>query len=434
MEVPEKTMNIVFITHIFYPEMGAPAARVFETAKAWVDAGHKVTVVTCFPNHPTGVIPEQYKGLIFKEEEIDRIRVLRNFVYATPNEGFFARIIGHLSFMFSSVFLSLHKIKKPDVIIVTSPPYFSIFSAYFISLVKQVPFVLDVRDLWPEAVVKLGVLKNKAIISILEFFELFFYRKAAKVVVVTKSFKDTLISRGINGDKIEVITNGVDHKFFTLPSNEELEKLRDAYNLKNKFVVLYAGTHGMSHALEKIIDAANILRSNENITFMFVGEGAEKKKIIEHAKKLGINNVQFLSGQPKELMPKIYGLADVCLVSLKNIELFQKSVPSKIFEIMACNKPIVAGLKGETKDILLEAGCSLVVEPENPQEITKAILTLVNDKDFKNNLASNGRQFVLRYYTRKSLAQKYENVLNEVLKKQADSSNIRKIKSNRKKS
>lgn len=410
-------MNIVFITHIFYPEMGAPAARVFETAKAWVDAGHKVTVVTCFPNHPTGVIPAQYKGLLSKEEEIEGIRVLRNFVYATPNEGFFARIIGHLSFMFSSVLLSVHKIKNPDVIIVTSPPYFSIFAAYFISFVKKVPFVFEVRDLWPESVVKLGVLKNKAIIGILEFFEMFYYRKAAKVVVVTKSFKDTLISRGINEDKIEVITNGADDRFIALPSNEEIEQLRDSYNLKNKFVVLYAGTHGMSHALEKIIDAADLLKGYEDITFLFVGEGAEKKNIIEHAQQLGIKNVQFLPGQPKELMPKIYGLADVCVVSLKNLELFDKVIPSKIFEIMACNKPIIASLKGESKELLLAANCSLVVELENSQEIAKAILILAKDKDYKNNLANNGRKFVLRHYTRQSLAQKYENLLKEIVRK-----------------
>lgn len=409
-------MNIVFICHYFYPEIGAPSARIMETAKAWVDMGHSVTVITCFPNHPTGVIPEKYRGLCFKEENIEGIKVLRNYVYATPNEGFIRKTLGHLSFMFSSVLFSLPKIKKPDVIIVSSPTYFSVFSAFFMSLVKRVPFIFEVRDLWPEAIVKLGVLKNKAIISILEFFEMNFYRKAAKVVVVTKSFKDNLISRGINADKIEVITNGVDDRFFTSPPYAEIEKLKETYGLKDKFVILYVGAHGISHALEKIIDAAEILRNERDIFFFFVGEGAEKKKIIRQAEGLGLENVKFLAGQPKELMPAIYGLADICLVPLKKIELFKEFIPSKIFEIMACKKPIVASLEGEAQEILTEAGSALVVEPENSGEIANAILSLKSDKGLTDRLADNGREFVQKYYTRKGLAQKYLDILGHIYK------------------
>lgn len=409
-------MNLVFICHYFYPELGAPSARIFETAKAWVELGHNVTIVTCFPNHPTGVISQKYKGLYFKEEEIDGIRVLRNYVYATPNEGFFKKTLGHISFMISSVLFSLFKLKNPDVIIVSSPTYFSVFSAYFMSLVKRAPFIFEVRDLWPEAIVKLGVLKNKVIISILEFFEMYFYNKAAKVIVVTKSFKDNLVRRGVNADKIEVITNGVDESFFISQPNEEIKILKEQFGLKNKFVVLYIGAHGISHALDKVIKVAEILRDNKSINFLFVGEGAEKKKIIKQAEELGLENVIFLPGQPKDRMPAIYGLADICLVPLKKIELFKEFIPSKIFEIMACKKPIIASLEGEAKEILLDANSAVVVEPENSEEIASAILNLKNDKDLRNRFAENGRKFVQKSFTRKGLAQKYINILERVSK------------------
>lgn len=406
-------MNIVIVCHYFYPEIGAPQARIFETAKVWVNLGHHVTVVTCFPNHPTGVIPEKYKGKFFSEEEVEGIKVLRNYVYATPNEGFFRKTLGHLSFMLSSVLFSLPRIKKTDVIIVSSPTYFSVFSAYFMSWFKRVPFVFEVRDLWPEAIVELGVLRNKAIIKILEFFEMCFYRKASKVVVVTNSFKSKLISRGVPSDKIHVITNGVDDKFFVLPREPEVRALRDQHGLLGKFVVLYVGAHGISHALEKIVDTADILRDKKDIHFLFVGEGAEKSKIIQKAKDLGLENVTFLSGQSKDTMPKIYALADVVLVPLKKIELFKEFIPSKIFEIMACEKPIIASVKGETRGILLRAGSALVSEPEDSLGIAQGIVKLKDDKTLRYKLGMNGQEFVKRYFTRQWLAEKYLSILQK---------------------
>jgi len=406
-------VKIGFLTHYFPPEIGAPSARIYEMAKNWVKSGHQVKAVTCFPNHPTGEIPEEYEGLKFKKEEMDGIEVYRNYVYATPNKGFIKKIFNHLSFMFSSVLFSLRKIGEIDITVVSSPTFFSIFSGYLFSLIKRTPFILEIRDLWPAAIVELGVLKNKFIISVLEAIELFFYRRADKIVVVTRSFKENLISRGIDAEKIEVITNGVDINFFK--NKFQNKELLEKYNLEDKFIVEYIGAHGLSQALDKIIYAAEKLKEYEDIHFVFVGEGAEKEKIMDLSEELELNNITFISQKPKEMMPEFYNIADICLVPLKDVELFETFIPSKIFEIMACEKPIVASLSGETKSILDEAQSAVTVEPENIDQIAAAILEIKNNPQIAEEMGKKGREFVVENYSRSSLADKYLNVMNQAI-------------------
>ena len=406
-------MKIGFLTHYFPPEIGAPAARIYEMAREWVGADHNVKVVTCFPNHPTGEIPEEYQGMKFKKEEMDGIEVFRNYVYATPNKGIIKKTLNHLSFMFSSLLFSLRKIGAIDISVVSSPTFFSIFSGYIFSILKRTPFVLEIRDLWPAAIVELGIIKNRVIISILEWIELFFYKRADMVVVVTESFKDNLVERGINPDKIKVITNGVDTEFFQREKPDE--DLLAEYDLQDKFVVEYIGAHGNSQGLETIIKVADRLKNQDDIEFLFVGEGAEKEKLVNLAKELELDNVTFVSQQPKEKVPDFYNVSDVCLVPLKDIDIFETFIPSKIFEIMACERPIVASLRGETEEILNNAGSSLVVEPENVEEISEAILKLKNDPGLGEKLGKNGREFVKKKYSRKALAQEYLEYMQELV-------------------
>jgi glycosyltransferase involved in cell wall biosynthesis len=251
-------MNIVYMCQHFYPEIGAPSIRILELSKEWVKSGHNVTVVTAFPNHPTGKIPDQYRGCIFKTEYHEGIRILRNFIYATPNKGKFRRIVSHLSFMISSLILSLPRLGKADVIIVSSPPFFSAISGFIMSCIKRRPFVFEVRDLWPAAINDLGVVKSGLIIKVLESLELFLYRRAQKVVVVTESFKEDLIRRGIPLTKIEVIFNGVDPGRFT---GIDAKTVKRTYGLEERMVILYSGTHGIAHSLEMILMAAERLRN-----------------------------------------------------------------------------------------------------------------------------------------------------------------------------
>lgn len=401
-------MEILLISHYFPPEIGAPSARLYEMGKEWVKEGHQVTVLTGFPNHPTGIIPESYRGKLSMEENMDGIRVIRSYVYATPNEGFVKKTLGHISFMFSSVVQSFFKVSKPDVVVVSSPTFFSMFSASFYSLFKRSKLVLDIRDLWPAAIVELGVLKNKPIIKTLEFFEKAFYKQADSIVVVTNSFKNNLVDRGIPEKKIKVITNGVDTEQFQYRETAgEILKEKLGYK-QTDFIGLYIGAHGLSQSLHTLLDVAEKL---PQVKFLFVGEGAEKKKLIQIKEKKSLDNVQFIEGQEKKYITDYYSLSDVCFIPLRNIELFKTFIPSKMFEIMSNSRPVIASVEGESADILIKSKGALLTSPENSQGIADGILTLIDDEKKRCEMGRNGREFVIRNFTRKSLAKKYLEIL-----------------------
>ncbi|MCL6589616.1 MAG: glycosyltransferase family 4 protein [Firmicutes bacterium] len=411
-------MRIIYLCHYFYPEIGAPPARVVEMASEWVKAGHQVTVVTGFPNHPTGVIPREYRGYIFKEESYLGIRVLRNWLLATPNEGVVKRTICHLSFMVSAVVLSLPRLGKNDVIIASSPTFFSAFAAWFISRVKRIPFVFEVRDLWPAAIAGLGVLRPGRVIRMLEKMELWLYRKAAKVVVVTRSFREDLIQRGVPEGKIEIVYNGVDyHKYGGL----DQAAAKKQYGFEKKLVVLYAGALGLSHSLETLLEAARNLQARENVQFLLVGEGARKKFLIERAGELGLKNVAFWEGQPWARMPEIYALADICIVSLRGIALFDKFIPSKIFEILASRRPMVACLAGEAAKLVAGSGAARVVAPEDAAALTESLEELLDDADLRAKMGESGYQYVVKNFNRFELARQYTGILETVVKRKAKS-------------
>lgn len=403
-------MKIVVICHYFPPEIGAPSARIYEMSKRWVELGNEVHVVTCFPNHPTGIIPDEYKGMKYKLENMDGIHVHRNYIYATPNKGFIKKTLGHISFMLSSVFYSMKKIDKPDVIITSSPTFFSIISGYWYSLRKKADFILEIRDLWPAAMIELGVMKEGFITRVLEKMEMFFYKKSKILIMVTQSFKENVVSRGIDEGKVHVITNGFNQELFY--PREKNEDLVNKYNLQDKFVISYVGAHGISQNLSTILEVAKKLKTNKNIEFVFVGEGAEKEKLKQIANDKKLSNVQFIDSQPKELIPEFYNSSDLCLIPLKNIELFKTFIPSKMFEIMACGVPIVASLEGEAAQILEDSKAAKVVKPDNPEEIASAIIELINDKEKYNGMKANGPGFVVENFARNKLAEKYLELIN----------------------
>lgn len=406
-----KPLNIVYMCHYFHPELGAPSARGLEMARVWRDAGHTVKVVTCFPNHPTGVIPEEYRGESFRIETIEGLTVYRNFVYATPNEGFVKKTIGHLSFMVSSVIQSLPRIGDVDVIVVSSPTFFSVLSAWVFSCVKRRPFVFDVRDLWPAIFVELGVLKNKLIIKTLEAIEMFLYRQASRVVLVTESFTEILAQRGVPRDKLVTLTNGVDLSFYQ-PGPKEGD-LRRELGLEAKFVGLYIGAHGISQGLESLVEAAELLKDDPEVVFLFVGEGAKKKELTAQAEAKGLTNIRFLGGQPKDRMPAFYQAADACFVPLRQIEMFETFIPSKMFEIMGCARPIIASVAGEPRRILEASGGAVLTAPQDVEAIAEAVRRLKADPD-REAIGRAGRAFVEQHYDRRVLAQRYLDTLEAI--------------------
>lgn len=405
-------MRVALLCHYFHPEIGAPSARLMALAKDLTALGHEVTAVTCFPNHPTGVIPESYRGRWAAREELHGITVLRNWVYATPNRGMLKKTLGHLSFMLSSVILGGPRLGKIDALVVSSPTFFSVISAWVLSIFKRIPFVFEVRDLWPAIFIDLGVLRNRLLIWILETLEMFLYRRSAAVVTVTESFRRILLDRGLAPDKVHTITNGVDLADFS--PGEAPDALRRELGLGGRFVVLYIGAHGISHALEAILRAARALEGPEGPLFLFVGEGAEKPALVQRAKEWGLGNVRFLDGQPRERVLDFYRLADLALVPLRDVPLFDTFIPSKMFEIMACAKPIVASVRGEAAEILAASGAAAVVAPEDSERIAAVVAELRADPERRRRMGEAGLDFVRKNYQRRLLAEKYAALLESV--------------------
>ncbi|MCR8632416.1 glycosyltransferase family 4 protein [Paenibacillus radicis (ex Xue et al. 2023)] len=407
-------MKIAVICHYFYPEIGAPSARLFEMAKRWVDHGHEVSVITCFPNHPTGRIPSEYRGKSFMVEIVEGIKIYRNYVYATPNEGFVKKTLGHLSFMVSSVVLSMFRIEKPDIVIVSSPTLFSVVSGYLYSVFKKTPYIFEVRDLWPDAIVKLGILKSRGIIRVLESLEMFLYHRSKKVVVVTRAFKDQIAMRGIPESKIDIVTNGVDMEIFNKRLNLKDASLRKEFGWGNKKIFLYVGAHGISQGLSTLIHVAKRIENVKDFLIVFVGEGSEKKKLQLMADELALSNIQFISSQPKERIPAFYAEAELSFVPLRNLQMFKSYIPSKMFEILGSGCPIIASLSGEAEEILRNSKGAIIVEPENVDEIVDATLAILEDPMLRENLSENGYNFVKEYYSREALAQKYLTIIEDL--------------------
>lgn len=405
-------MHIAYFCQYFVPEIAAPAARVSELARAWADAGHHVTVVTGLPNHPTGRVPIEYQNIVFHREKMGLVHVWRNWLYATPNDGFFKKTLSHLSFMCSTLFLSVPRLRNTDIFIVSSPTFFVVVTVCLAHWLWRKPYVFEVRDLWPGVFVDLGVVRNRTLIRGLEALEMFLYRRAAVVVVVTRAFRENLIRRGLAPEHVKVVTNGVDLTMFK-PNAEGTKALRLAHELSSKFVVLYIGAHGISHALSSILKAAAQFANDAEVRFVFVGDGAEKQRLVKEAEARNLTNVTFLPSQPRESVSAWYSSADVVLVPLRDVPVFETFIPSKMFEILACERPIIGSVRGEARAILEQSGAALLVEPEDADGIAAAIRTLRADPDRRKRLGQRGRNFVCANFDRAALAASYLSLLNE---------------------
>jgi glycosyltransferase involved in cell wall biosynthesis len=393
------------------PEMGAPAVRTYDNCRRWVKEGHKVQVLTGFPNHPVGKLYPGYKMSLWQREEIDGIDILRVFTYLTPNKGKFRRCIQYIMFWITAIIGSFG-CEKPDVIIGTSPQFLVAFAAWIISVFKRVPFVFEVRDLWPDSILAVGALKNPLIIGTLRMIERLLYNRAAKIVVVTHSFKERLLEMGVPEGKIEVVTNSVDVKLFV--PQEACPILKKKHNLEDKFLVSYIGTHGMAHDLDTVLNTAHELRHNEKLHFIFVGEGAEKQRLKKKRTEMRLNNVTFIDRQTREEMPAWIATTDLHLVHLKANSLFKTVIPSKIFEIMGMGKPMVIAVDGEARKIVEDSGSGTFSQPGDAKELAKTITQMAADPDKMLEMGKRGRDSAMNTYNRDLLAGKYIDILSDV--------------------
>lgn len=372
-------MHILFLTDNFPPEGNAPATRTFEHAREWVKLGHEVTVITCAPNFPEGVLFEGYRNKWYQREVMEGVNVVRVKTYITANEGFAKRILDYISFGVMGAIAGLFQ-KRPDVIVSTSPQFFCACGGWVLSVLRWKPWIFELRDIWPASITAVGAMEENRAIRLLEKIEMFLYRRADRIVSVTNSFKDELIERGIDGKKIDVVVNGVDLEQYR-PLAEKDEYLEDEYDLKNKFVVGYIGTHGMAHALDKVLDSAAILAKEKDICFLFAGGGAARAALEEAVASRGLVNVALIPRQPKEMMPALWSLCDISLISLRDTPLFTQVIPSKIFESMGMGLPmVIACPEGEATEIIRQSGSGLVVNPEAPEELAGIVRELYLDR------------------------------------------------------
>ena len=395
-------MHILFLTDNFPPEGNAPATRTYEHAKEWVKAGHQVTVITCAPNFPEGKVYQGYRNAWYQSSDMAGIRVIRVKSYISANKGFLLRILDFMSFMVTSFFAGLF-VKKIDVVVATSPQFFTAVSGWALSAVKRKKFVFELRDIWPASITAVGAMKKSIAIKWLEKLELFLYKRADLIVSVTHAFKSELVERGVDKSKIQVVLNGVDLDKYQ-PIVTKSEKFLTQFGLTGKFVVGYIGTHGMAHGLEKVIAAAELLNGSPEIQFVFAGGGAEREKLQTLAIEKGLKNVTFIPRQPKENMPELWTVCDISLISLKDAALFKTVIPSKIFESMGMGLPMLGFIpKGEATDILERYKAGYLVSPENEHALAVAIETIKNDKNLYNELANNSLR-AAKSFDRKALA------------------------------
>ena len=403
-------MHILFLTDNFYPEGNATASRVYERACYWVKWGHQVTVITSVPNFPAGKVFEGYKNKWYQSEIIDGIRVVRVKTFIYPNKGKILRILDFLSYVVPAFFAGLF-IKKPDVVVVTTPQFFVTLSGYLLSIVKRRPYVIEVGDLWPAFISAVGITIKSPILWCLEKFELFMYHRASSIVVLTSAFKKNLVLRHIEAKKIHVVINGVEFSKYQ-PQTRELSLMRQ-YDLSDRFIVGYVGNHGMAQDLQNVLYAATLLQKDyPSICFMFVGDGAERQNLMAFAERERLSNVRFVPMQPKNKIAAFWALSHVALVQLKDDPLFGTVIPSKIFEAMAMQLPILlVAPKGEASAIIEENQNGIHVEAGQPQLLADTVVKLYDDSHLLQQCANNSAHNISKY-SREAQARKFLEILN----------------------
>jgi colanic acid biosynthesis glycosyl transferase WcaI len=414
-------VNILYVSQYFPPEMGAPAARAAELAHHWSQAGHRVSVLTGFPNHPTGVVPPEWRARLKHltyHERVGRTDVFRTWLWPLPNRKSHERMRNYASFCLSAALRGM-TLPRPDVIIATSPQLLVGVSGWWLAFSRQIPFVFEVRDLWPESLTAVGVSGEDSLLHhALAKIARFLYDHSDRIVVVSPAFKDRLIADWrVPAEKISVVENGVEADTFR-PDMPLAENLRQQLGLERKFVASYIGTMGNAHGLETLLAAAAALQhQNPDVVFLLVGEGAEKARIHAAAQSRGLTNVRFLDQQPREKIPAFISASDACLVLLKKTDVFKTVIPTKMLEFMSCARPVILGVDGQARQIVEQARAGLAIEPENAAALAAAISRLQADPNLARTMGQNGRKYILENFSRARTAEKYIAVLSATQKK-----------------
>jgi len=401
-------VRILFLTHYFPPEVNAPASRTHEHCRAWVAAGHDVTVITGVPNHPRGELFAGCRNAWIQEERVDGIRVIRTWMYLSPNEGFAGRICNYVLFAVTAVLASF-RTDRPDVVVATSPQFFCGLAGMVVSRLKRRPFVLEVRDLWPESIVQLGQLKPGPLLSLLEWIERVLYRSAAGIVVNTGTFPAHIEKRGVPADRIELVYNGIDVDLFRPLARDEA--LLAEHGLAGKFIVAYIGTLGLAHGILTLVETASLAAAEppaagaRPLHFLIVGDGAGRAELEAEIAKRGLENVTLLGLQPRSEMPRWIASVDLLVVLLRDLAIFTSVIPSKIFEFLAQERPVVVSApKGEIRTLVEKSGSAYSIDAEQPGTLMDVIRASRERPEEAAAMARRGREWVAAGFDRTELA------------------------------
>lgn len=411
-------MRILLIHQYYLEDDDHGGSRWNEINRKWTEEGHQVTVIAGMMHYTSSQKREEYKGKWFKKKTQGAVEVMRCHVSESYNANFAGRLWAYFSFVFSSCWAGLFKVKgKYDVIIVTSPPLFVGISGYLLSLFKQTPYVFEIRDLWPESAIDTGVVTNKFIIKLAYALEKFIYKKATLINVLTPAFRDTLIhKKGITKEKIIFIPNAADFSLSDdLVQNFDVKDFKNRNDLNDKFVIIYVGAHGVANHLDQVLETANLLK-DKNVLFLLIGEGMEKPRLIKKAKSENIQNVRFINPVPKAEVFKYILSSDMGTSVLKNVETFKTVYSNKTFDYMACKKPILMAIDGVSRDLVEQANAGIYVQPENPEDFALKIRQYLSNPKEIIRQGENGYRFAKENFDRMILADKYINSIKKAIK------------------
>jgi glycosyltransferase involved in cell wall biosynthesis len=401
-------VKILFFSHYYTPEGNAPASRTAEHCSRWV-RGHEsaeVTVITCSPNVPDGRVYPGYRNRIWPQRQvIDGVNVIRVWTLIRPHSGRLGLMLNYLSYLMSSLFAFVFFVRRPNVIVATTPQFFCGIAGILASWIKWCPVVLEVRDIWPESIVTVGALRRGLLIRTLERMERWMYRSASHIVAVGPGYRDNIVSKADVANRISIVTNGVDpEQFRPKPDCEEFTR---RYGLTDRFVCSYIGTVGRAHGLDVVVRTAERFREagRTDVVLLIVGGGARLDELRQTVIDRELGDLIKLTGRlNKAEMPDALSSSDVCLVHLSKVDLFEHVIPSKIFETMAMRRPIIMGVEGRAREIVLAAESGVAMEPENDAQLYEILVRMAESPGTVEALGLNGRKFVIEHFNRNELA------------------------------
>ena len=403
-------MRLLLIHQAFVGPKESGGTRHYEFGHHFVNHGHRFTVVASQVDYLSGRRSPQSRGIVC-EQTVDGVRVLRAYALATLHRSFVWRVISFLSFMLTSTWAGLRS-GPVDVVMGTSPPIFQAVSAWLVAALRRKPFLLEVRDLWPDFAIDMRVLKNPALIWLSRWLENFLYRHADHLLVNSPAYRDYLVAKGIAARKVTLIPNGVDHEMFN--PHENCEKVRKEFNLDGKFVVTYAGALGMANDIPTVLRAAEQLRGHANIKFLFVGDGKERPKLQQMTEDLGLTNVLFSGPRPKSEMPAFLAASNVCVAILRDIPMFKTTYPNKVFDYMAAGRPTILAIDGVIRDVIVSAGGGIFVPPGDDAALASAVLSLSQDPALAQRMGKNARAYVVAHFDRKQHARAFQALAEKI--------------------